>query len=966
MKKRLAKSIILAISIVAIMLLCTIAIVGASENKTYKITYYTNGNVSKTVTVKEGDSHTLLNKQLSSSQSGKTFFGWYDENGQFYDYTFISKVDRDYSLYEAYGKAAGNEADFLSAVKQAGTYLRLTQSITIDEVINLPSSGLVIIDLNGKNLTINTNDVAFKTTNASIHIMNSSKNASGQIIHTGVASSEDLMDASLFTLEPTGRRDVNVTIFDKAVIKSNVGLFDVVSDLTYSSYTCHFRVDGELEGKFLVRSYGIKNATFETSETTKLNVTGQFVFEDRGLYDGLNLTFKMNAGQLDILENTFITNELSKYNAYLTGGSFNRDFSNLYPNYVFESDNNGRYIITKCNHSDVIVGMTADCENAGEITYACSLCGVTHTEPSEAIGHANVKVLAQETVTTREETKAGYYSTICQRCGNEEREYFYPDPKDVYITVKYRLTTGEERTVRVKAENLFVFDSATGKLQAFSTPVFEAEYGVKKSQIFSVEIPLGIKTVAGGSGVDNTGHGVFLTNDHLEEIILPQSIENIETYAFADMSKLRTVVGLEHITGKIGSKAFQQTKGNMPVVQRMEINATEIGQDAFYNFAMTSLTFGKNVQTIHSGAFGLSSQFQTQMKEIFIEGNNDKNYNGVKLSIYNEDKKHFASIGSGHQFDNLYIVFNDHNFVVETTAPTCQAEGFDYKKCAYCGEEEYDNYKDKIDHNYVLLEEPVKSTCSMQGYEGSKCTMCDDVKVTKYYPFDPNNHDYTHSTKNSTQNICENDYHIIGVCVCGKSDPDRKNWKFQKATGVHEWDKENYLEYVYPTCGVEGFKRYQCKNCGYEVSEIYAPTGKHTFVTDNKNTIPATCAHKGTMVWVCSDCGESKEREVDLNPENHEWEKDEKGNLIWTVKVAATTEKAGTQQNKCVGCGKYQTKGIPVTSEQTKKIDAIYIILIILGGLLVLGGIGLTLYFAVFKKSASSGYKYKFNTLNKK
>jgi hypothetical protein len=186
-------------------------------------------------------------------------------------------------------------------------------------------------------------------------------------------------------------------------------------------------------------------------------------------------------------------------------------------------------------------------------------------------------------------------------------------------------------------------------------------------------------------------------------------------------------------------------------------------------------------------------------------------------------------------------------------------------------------------------------------------------------------------------------------------------------TGEHIWDENNPIEYVAPTCGEEGYKTVCCTYCGYEVDIIYKPTGKHTMITDNKNTIPATCTTKGTMVWACADCGETKTRTVDKDSNNHEWEKDEKGNLVWTVRVAATAEKAGTAQNKCTGCGRIQTKGIPVTSEQTEDKSKLLLIILIVGGsVIVLGGLGITLYYTVFKKNSSSGYKYKFNTLGKK
>lgn len=965
MKKRLTKSIILVLAIVATMLLCTLAIVGATENKTYTVTYYANGAVAKTVKVEAGGSHTMLKTPLSSTNSSKQLYGWYDETGTISNGLVIRNIDKDYTFYEAYGKMVKNEADFLAAVRQAGTFVRLGASITVDELITLPNTGIAIIDLNGYTLTIESKDVAFSGKSSSLHILNSGTSGSGKIIHTGEASNEDLMDSALFTLAPDLKRNAEIRLFKNANIETNVGLFDIVTDLTYSNYTYNFLVESSLKAEFLVRTYGIKNASFKTASSAVLDVTGQYVFEDRGNCTDTNMTFEMADGKLDIQENTFITNELSKYNVFLTGGSYNRDFSNLYPNYVFESDGNGRYNITQCKHSDMVVGMTATCTEAGEITYRCSLCGVTHTEASDAIGHSVVKLLAQEAVATREKTEPGYYSTICQRCGEEEREYFYPAPKDTYVTVKYRLTTGEERTVRVKATSLYG-DEVGERLQTFTTAYFEFEYGVKQSQIFSIEIPLGVKTIAGGVGTDNTPKGLFYNNPHLEEIILPMSIENVENYAFASIDTLKSIKGIEYITGKISSHAFEQEASTNLFIERLAVNATTVENKAFYNITMISLTLGENLTSIGSQAFGLDSSLSTKLKEIFVVGNDKSAFNGATLNMYNNSVNRFSSINSGHQFDTLGLVYVDHNFKIETTAPTCQAEGFDFMKCVYCGEEKVGNYTDIVEHNYVTVDPPVKSTCSTQGYEGEACTMCGDVKVSVYYPYDPETHDYTYSSKNSLENICEYDYHIIGVCICGKSDPDTSNWKYQEATKKHVWDEQNYLEYVAPTCGESGYKTFNCTYCGYEISEIYQATGKHTFITDNKNTIPATCKNKGTMVWACDICGESKEIEVDLNPDNHEWETDEKGNLVWTVKVAATTEKAGTQQNKCVGCGKIQTKGIPVTSEQTKKIDTIYIILIILGGLLVLGGIGVTLYFTVFKKSASSGYKYKFNTLNKK
>lgn len=966
MKRRLTKISILVLAMIAMTLICTLAIIGATENKSYTITYYSNGNVARVFNLTAGSTHNLLSEPFSSTQEGKQLYGWYDEEGTFHpNNSKRITVNQNYTFYEAYGSSIKTEEAFVKAIKQAGHFIRLGASFTVDEEITLPTGGLVVIDLNGYNLTVKSKDVAFKGTNASIHIINTSSSGTGKIIHTGEASNADLMDAALFTLNPALKKNAEVRLFKNTSIETNVGLFDIVSDLTYSKYTYSFFVDGSVKSDFLVRTYGINGATFKTTEATALNVTGKYVFEDRGNCNGINLTFDMPAGKLDVSDSAFITNELSKYNVFLTGGSYNRDLSNLYSNYRFTKGTDGRYTLQSCAHNDVAIGMSANCTEAGEITYKCTLCGLTHTVQSGALGHSIYKELAKEAVATKDTTEPGYYKTICQRCGYEENEYFYPAPRDTYITIKYRK---DDKVSEIRVKSTLVFGEDVGeRLQTFSTTYVEFQYNVKQSEIISIEIPLGVKSIAGGKDEDGRPIGLFYNNTHLEEVILPMSIENIESYAFANMSKLRKITGIEYITGKISTCAFKQEAANSMFIERMYVNAATIESEAFYNFTMISLTLGENVKSIGNSAFGIDSDVTSRLKEIFIEGNTQAAYDGITLTGYNTAVKRFTSVGTGHQFDGAKIVFIDHEWDTVTTKPTCQATGFDFNKCKHCGEEKIDNITDIVDHEYVTIDPPVPSTCSTQGYEGTKCTMCDHVKVSKYYPYDPETHDYTYSTKNSLENICENDYHIIGVCMCGQSDPVPANWIFMPKEGQHDWDKNNPLDVKFPTCGEEGYVLYNCTRCGYETSEITKPTGKHTFITDNKNTVPATCKNKGKMVWVCDICGETKEREAEINPDNHEWEKDQKGNLVWTVKVAATPEKAGTAQNKCVGCGKTQTKGIPVTSEETKGISTLVLVLLIAGGsILVLGAVGLTLYFTVFKKSTSSGYKYNFNTLNKK
>lgn len=964
-KRKILKVAILAVAIAIVTILCSIAIFGADETKTYTVSYYSNGVLAQSLTMQEGAKHIIKSEPFATTNANKQFYGWYDETGKFYKDMQIT-INQNYTFFEAYGSVVTTKDEFVRAIGQAGNYVRLGASIALDVVVTLPSDGMAIIDLNGYDLTVTSGEYAFYGENTNIHILNSSSTGNGKISHTGTATSQDLMNASLFLLKPSLRKNASVRIFKNANIESNVGLFEIASDLTYSKYSYAFDIDSTISGQFITRTYGIKDATFTVHENAYVKVLGQFAFEDRGNYAGINLTFIMGSGKLDIAEKTYITNEKAKYNVYITGGTFNKSLSNLYPNYTFVSSG-GRYAFSKCAHADIITDMTATCLEPGTVTYKCSLCGVVHTEDSAAIGHTSVKRLVQEAITTKDITEPGYYATTCQRCGYEEKEYFYPAPKDVYVSVKLRNNDGTIRNVRVKSTDVYG-DLVGERLQSFSTSLIEFQYGVNQSQIISIEIPLGVKTIAGGIGhQDGSPMGLFYKNPHLEEIILPMSIENIEATAFAYIDTLLTVKGLEYVTGTIDKQAFKQNPTSKLFIERMELNAKTIGEEAFYNATMISLSFGKNVKSIGSRAFGLDEAIETKLLEIFVEGNENVYYNGALLSKYNADFSCFSSLSSGHQFDNLGVVYVDHNYIVETTYPTCQEGGYDFMKCEYCGAEEIGNFTDTIPHDYQIIDPPVQSTCSTQGYEGTKCSMCNDIIISKYYPYDPATHDFTFSSKNSLDNICEYEYHIIGVCRCGESDPNPANWTYMPAKGAHEWDESHPIEYVAPTCGEEGYSLVNCYNCGFEVTITHKATGKHTMVTDNKKTIPATCSTKGKLAWVCDVCGTPRERDVDLNKDNHEWEKDEKGNLVWTVLVEATSEKVGKVQNKCTGCGKTQTKNTPLSTDDIDEKTNLVLILVIVGSvILVGGGLGITLYYTVFKKNSSHGYKYKFNTLGKK
>ncbi len=65
---------------------------------------------------------------------------------------------------------------------------------------------------------------------------------------------------------------------------------------------------------------------------------------------------------------------------------------------------------------------------------------------------------------------------------------------------------------------------------------------------------------------------------------------------------------------------------------------------------------------------------------------------------------------------------DDHDWAVETVAPTCQAQGYDEKTCEICGKVEKENYTDIVDHKWA------ETYSHDNSYHWYGCETCDEAK----------------------------------------------------------------------------------------------------------------------------------------------------------------------------------------------------------------------------------------------
>ncbi len=955
----------------------------AEDNQSYTVEYISNGNVMQTETVVAGGKHLIRTTKLSATQQGKTFFGWYTEEGRFFTSAnnglgMQINVNSDITLYEAYGTAVTTAADFKRCIVQngPGNYIKLNSNITINETMTLPNNGFVIIDLNEHKLTINTEGNAFEGTNATVHIVDSSKNHSG-IIEYNCSSTDSLVTNALFNYSPANlTKDVVVKVFPpyddaKAItITTNVGFFNVATDISNSDYTFKFDLPATLSANYLVHSSGMRNATVDVSKITKMTFNGSRILEDKGSNDGKVLTFNIDAGAYTIDTKTIFTNEQNRYNLFLTGGSFNRDIKALFENenYTFKLNNTTKlYDFSSCAHNNEIIDMTVTCTESGTITNRCLFCNLVAEAKMAALGHSKIKTLTKEASYGSETTDAapGEYTISCQRCDYTDIELYYPSAKDVYV----RVGLADGTIIRVPASIPFG-KSIDKQINTYTPVAIESLYGVNREDIVSIEIPLGIEVIAGQDGIDGAKIGAFYQDEHLEEIILPKSIKTVKRYAFSEMSKLKRIIGLEYITDTIDAYAFRQTENSVFVMDHIVLNAVNIGEESFKNVRMKTLTFGKNVNNISNNAFALDSSLATILVEIFVEEN--KTLNNAKLS---EISGAFSSIGSGHQFGSNNIVFTSHGYTTEVIKPTCNESGYSKNYCTRCGESSTSDYVDPVPHDFSI-EVTIPSSCAVrQGEILNKCTTCEETKHVKWLDPAPDNHIFEGKKAYFTNkyveitNICTQDYLILDVCACGKT-VDRAsvfaNGGPQKAKGEHTLDYASPIKTVDPTCKESGYQELRCKICDEEETVVLEPTGRHDFDTLGVEKIAPTCVDYGYNKRVCAHCGEVKLTKTNERPNPTVSTENDSAHIWdgkWVTTKEATTQSVGEEQQTCTACGAKKTRHTAILAEKAEKQSKTWLIVIgIVGGIIVVGLTGVLLYYTLFKKNPAKKHKYNFDS----
>lgn len=177
--------------------------------------------------------------------------------------------------------------------------------------------------------------------------------------------------------------------------------------------------------------------------------------------------------------------------------------------------------------------------------------------------------------------------------------------------------------------------------------------------------------------------------------------------------------------------------------------------------------------------------------------------------------------------------------------------------------------------NYEQYGDPVAATCTTWGYTVYRCSDCGDHFKTELNTLEPP-HEKVEGHKwlneKTVDATCIADGYKTRTCsVCNKEDTVKTS---DKSESLHKWDEGVKTD---SNCTDKGATLYTCKTCGKTKTTDIAAKG-HKWVAQKDSVVAPKCegvvtkenpdAGNGSMTYICSVCGASKE--VVIKPrENH-------------------------------------------------------------------------------------------------
>lgn len=421
-----------------------------------------------------------------------------------------------------------------------------------------------------------------------------------------------------------------------------------------------------------------------------------------------------------------------------------------------------------------------------------------------------------------------------------------------------------------------------------------------------------VKKVVIGEGITRVGNKNFNTLervsgtdffDSLEEVVLPSTVTEIGTQAFASDKSLKKI-NLE--------------------------NVSKIGQGAFTNTALESVTFNTDEVTLEGNVFAGSSITSFRAKKVKLTGND---------TFYN------------CKFLNSFEVESGLEEIPEETFKECGAlSSFDFSKVKNIGKYAFDSCKlEKVEFGeaeVTLGSSAFSSNENLVSVKGhgltlSRSTFSYCTALSEFITYVPiesipvrafRNTGLTSFDFSKVKNIASNGFansklekiefgeteltinssafsgceSLTAVCYPGTEE----KWK-EISASVKSLDtatthcKADTVEAKAATCTETGLKEVGvCEVCGmhysYETEENVIPALGHDYEAEFTVDKAATCTETGVKSRHCTRC-DAKTDEQAIPAAGHKWS-------AWKKTADATVNAPEQQVRKCSVCGKEETQ----------------------------------------------------------
>ncbi len=185
---------------------------------------------------------------------------------------------------------------------------------------------------------------------------------------------------------------------------------------------------------------------------------------------------------------------------------------------------------------------------------------------------------------------------------------------------------------------------------------------------------------------------------------------------------------------------------------------------------------------------------------------------------------------AGNKSSTYVQVIKSDDDIIHTFKPyrvdaTCEAAGYETRKCEICGFEDVKTPIAQLSHEWK--ETVIKPTCDEDGEKTQKCALC------------------------GTTEVLAHGYKTVNIDMGKIYTADKYDAAYSR-TG-HAYGEGVVVKA--PNCSNAGVSKKTCANCGHSISEeIESASGAHSFYTPK--VVKATCTTDGYKTQKCRYCNE--------------------------------------------------------------------------------------------------------------